>query len=89
MTSPSGGPVQATVFRGGGAVGDAFAGGNPTLDDLGELALFLGVEQRNGADLIEVLTNGIAHDDLSNNFGAVTIPAEATSEKCIRQVSSR
>ena len=58
------------------AGGDALAGGDAALDDLGELALLLGVEQRDGADLIEVLTNGITHVGLFNTFGAVPIPAD-------------
>ncbi len=40
---------------------ETLAGLDAGLDDLGELALLLGGEQRHEADLVEVLTYGITH----------------------------
>jgi hypothetical protein len=44
------------------------------LDDLGELALFLGIEKRNRADLVQVLSNRIAHDNSLNGNRTRGIP---------------
>ncbi|MEZ5204451.1 MAG: hypothetical protein R2701_08765 [Acidimicrobiales bacterium] len=75
--------------RGAVAGSDALPDGDAALDDLGELTLLLGVEQRHGADLVQVLTNRIAHDGCSNSAEALTIPAERPHERPDRQVASR
>ena len=63
------GPDEAVLGRGGGADGpaglarlllagvEALLGLAALLDDLGELALLLGGEERHHADLVEVLTD--------------------------------
>ena len=74
------GPDEAVLGRGGLASDGAAArrcrspasmaarGRHARLDDLGELALLLGGEQRHEPDLVEVLTDGIAHGDLLNDW---------------------
>ncbi len=48
-------------------------GFEPGLDDLGELALLLGVEERHGADLVEVLAYGITHGISSQPLGHIAV----------------
>jgi hypothetical protein len=77
VLGPGGGPVEAAVFCRALAPSDAFAGGNAALDDLGELALLFGGEQRHRTDLVQVLTNRITHDCLFNAGAHRVVPGPA------------
>ena len=71
---------------------EALAGGDARLDDLGELALLLGGEQGDEADLVEVLTDGITHRLSSNSMtplryfrlsrGSVQVGGVASVQPC-------
>jgi hypothetical protein len=47
---------------------DQGAGLRAGLDDLGELALLLGGEEGHQPDLVQVLTYGICHGSLNNDW---------------------
>ena len=56
-------------------------GGLPAgLDDAGQLALLLSVEQRNLADVVQVQTDGVVHDDVFSTVrGGLSIPDRPVS----------
>ena len=73
-------PLRASAAVLGGVLAglDGGAGLHAGLDDLGELALLLGGEQRHEPDLVEVLTYGICHGNSPQRLLAPAIfPADS------------
>ena len=57
---------RGALLAGGEALGGLAAG----LDDAGELALFLRIEQGHLADVVQVQSDGVIHGSVSQLFGS-------------------